>query len=153
MAKYRAIYGGGEYLIHFKYSDALNITYVTCMYGIGIPLLFPVAALNLSLTLMGECLTTAFYASQPPAIHDTLTKIGLILLKLAPIILLFNSYWMIGNKQIFQNLWSYIDEDTDPMPSGHYLGQFSVDWATPVGLMALFGVFILIIQGVFGSKL
>merc|ERR1712086_16645 len=102
---------------------------------------------------MSERITTAYYVRQPPAMDDTMTKNALRLLKLAPIILLFNSYWMIGNKQIFQNLWSYIDEDTDPMPSGHYLGQFSVDWATPVGLMALFGVFILIIQGVFGSKL
>jgi len=98
MAKYRAIYGGTDYLIHFKYSDALNITYITCMYGIGIPVLFPVAAMNLGLTLISERIATAYYVKLPPAMDDTMTKNTLRLLKLAPIMLLFNSYWMVGNK-------------------------------------------------------
>lgn len=97
MAKYRNVYGGEEYLIHFKYSDALNITYITSMYGLGMPLLFPIAAMNLGLTLMGERISTAYYVRQPPAMDDTMTRNTLRLLKMAPICLLCNGYWMVGN--------------------------------------------------------
>ena len=54
LAKYKEIYGGDEYLIHFKYSDVLVIVYVSCMYGLGIPLLFPIGALNLGITYISE---------------------------------------------------------------------------------------------------
>ena len=46
MANFKKVYGGGDYVIHFKYS-VLNVVYVTMMYGIGMPILFPIAALNL----------------------------------------------------------------------------------------------------------
>jgi len=115
MAKYRNVYGGDEYLIHFKYSDALNITYITAMYGMGIPLLFPIAAMNLGLTLMGERISTAYYVRQPPAMDDTMTRNTLRLLKLAPIILLCNGYWMVGNRQIFFNHFEHISDSGSSM--------------------------------------
>jgi len=40
------LYSGPEYKIHFKYSAILNTTYVTMMYGVGMPILFPIAALS-----------------------------------------------------------------------------------------------------------
>ena len=60
LAKYRAVYGGEEYLIHFKYSDVLVIIYVACTYGIGIPLLFPVASLAIAITWVNERIQTAY---------------------------------------------------------------------------------------------
>jgi hypothetical protein len=35
MQTYIDINSGPEYLIHFKYSGILNVTFVTLMYGIG----------------------------------------------------------------------------------------------------------------------
>lgn len=46
---YKFFNGGGEYMIHFKYSDALNVCFVCIMYGISMPLLFPIAAVTLKL--------------------------------------------------------------------------------------------------------
>jgi uncharacterized protein (UPF0264 family) len=46
MAALRILYSGGDYIIHFKYSGMLNIAYITMMYGLGMPALFPIAALN-----------------------------------------------------------------------------------------------------------
>jgi len=46
MAALRILYSGGDYIIHFKYSGMLNIAYITMMYGMGMPSLFPIAALN-----------------------------------------------------------------------------------------------------------
>ena len=49
LAWYKWFNGGSEYMIHFKYSDALNVCFVCMMYGLAIPLLFPVAAITLKL--------------------------------------------------------------------------------------------------------
>lgn len=35
MQTYIEIYSGPEYMIHFKYSGILNVTFITMMYGIG----------------------------------------------------------------------------------------------------------------------
>lgn len=46
MAAFKALWSGGDYVIHFKYSQVLNVTFISMMYGIGMPLLFPIAAFN-----------------------------------------------------------------------------------------------------------
>lgn len=40
------LYSGSNYILHYKYSMLLNTTYVTMMYGLAMPILFPIAALN-----------------------------------------------------------------------------------------------------------
>tara|TARA_B110000285_G_C15132589_1_gene624664 strand:- start:1010 stop:1168 length:159 start_codon:yes stop_codon:yes gene_type:complete len=46
MGSYKELWSGGEYLMHIKSSEILLVVFVTCLYGVGMPLLFPVAALN-----------------------------------------------------------------------------------------------------------
>lgn len=43
---YVDLYVGPDYVIHFKYSAILNVTFVTMMYGLGMPILFPIAAVS-----------------------------------------------------------------------------------------------------------
>lgn len=45
LQQYVELYSGPVYLIHYKYSAILNITFVTMMYGLGLPVLFPIAVL------------------------------------------------------------------------------------------------------------
>lgn len=35
MAGFKKLYGGGDYVVHAKYSGMLNVTFVTMMYGFG----------------------------------------------------------------------------------------------------------------------
>ena len=49
LAWYKFFNGGSEYMIHFKYSDAMNVVFVCLMYGLAIPILFPIAAVTLKL--------------------------------------------------------------------------------------------------------
>jgi hypothetical protein len=46
MGKYKELWSGGEFLIHIKQAEILLVVWVTCMYGVGMPLMFPIAALN-----------------------------------------------------------------------------------------------------------
>lgn len=47
MALFKKLYSGPDYQLHIKYSDCLNVVFVACLYGIGMPILFPIAALTL----------------------------------------------------------------------------------------------------------
>jgi len=111
MSRYKLIYGGPEYLIHFKYSEFLNITYITMMYGIGIPLLFPIAALALFNAYISERILLAYAVRLPPAMDNVLTKNAMSMVKMAPLFLLCNGFWMVDNKQIFRNFTQLVRND------------------------------------------
>ena len=44
--KYLDLHLGPDHIMHFKFSGILNICFVTFMYGLGLPILFPIAALS-----------------------------------------------------------------------------------------------------------
>jgi len=74
------------------------------------------------------------------------------MLKGAPLLLLFNGYWMISNRQIFSNAWSYKERSFETMKSGH-VASLEVNWATPMLLLAGAAVIIISIQLVFKDTL
>jgi len=68
------LYSGPNYIIHYKGSALLNMTYVTMMYGLGMPILFPIAALDYIIFWATERYQIAYTYQNPPALDDTLTK-------------------------------------------------------------------------------
>lgn len=48
------LYSGPEYELHLKYSTLLNFTFVTMMYGLGLPILFPIAAVAYAISWVTE---------------------------------------------------------------------------------------------------
>lgn len=42
---YKSVYLGKDMPIHFKYSDCLNITFLAMLYGLGMPIMFPMASI------------------------------------------------------------------------------------------------------------
>lgn len=73
MASFKAIWSGGEYVIHFKYSGMLNIAYVTMLYGMGMPALFPIAAVNYFNQYVAERMVVAWHMKAPATLDDQLT--------------------------------------------------------------------------------
>lgn len=67
------LYSGPNYIVHFKYSGILNVTYVTMMYGIGLPLLFPIAALSYFIFWATERYQIAYTYQLPPKMDDKMT--------------------------------------------------------------------------------
>jgi hypothetical protein len=68
------------------------------MYGVGMPILFPIAAFNFFNQWVCERLTVAYLVKQPPALDIKLTHTCISMLAYSPLFLLFNGYWMISNK-------------------------------------------------------
>jgi len=81
MATYKDLYSGKDYFIHFKYSGILNIVYITMMYGIGMPILFPIAAFNFINQYICERIVVSYAMKLPPSLDDKLTKNALEMLK------------------------------------------------------------------------
>lgn len=105
---YIDVYSGPEYMIHFKYSGMLNVTFVTMLYGMGIPILFPIAALTYFNLYTLERLATTYFYQLPPTFDDKLTKNAVKIIRFAPLVYLFFGYWMLSNKQIFTDMAKYI---------------------------------------------
>jgi len=61
MQRYIDIYSGPIYLIHFKYSGIMNITFITMMYGVGQPLLFLIAAVSFFILYTQERILVAYF--------------------------------------------------------------------------------------------
>lgn len=138
-AAFTSLYSGPDYIIHFKYSGVVNVVYVTMMYGVGMPILFPIAAVNLFTQWICERITLAHIVVLPPALDQKLTVNAISLLKWAPMLLLFNGYWMISNKQIFNNTWEFKDNAFDSMKSEHFV-FWGVNWSSPLLLISLASV-------------
>jgi len=80
MTGYKNVYKGDTYLTYIKFSYALNITFVAMMYGIGMPILFPLAAVVLIVQWVCERMTLAKDVVLPPAMGDSMINKSLNIL-------------------------------------------------------------------------
>jgi len=105
---YVDLYSGPEYFNHFKYSGILNVAFVTMLYGLGMPILFLVAAFTYFVLYSLERILVAYFYQLPPTFDDQMTKNAFRIIRWASVLHLFFGYWMLSNKQIFQNVYDFI---------------------------------------------
>jgi hypothetical protein len=120
--QYVNIQCGPQYFMHFKYSAILNICFMTMMFGVGLPILFPVAAASFGVLFCLENFMLYYVFKQPPAYDERLNDSVLANLTWAPLFMLGFGYWMLTNQQLMQ---SYTDlelkkNQEDTFLSGHY---------------------------------
>lgn len=151
MQLYIDLYSGPEYFIHFKYSGILNVTFVTMMYGVGLPILYPIAAFTYFNLYTLERLLVAYFYQLPPTFDDKMTKNAVSILRWASVLHLFFGYWMLSNKQIFQNVYSFINTTQEIMLTGHTFSTIKVDQAVPLALMGT-AILIIIFLQTFAKK-
>jgi len=153
MQQYVDIYSGPEYLIHFKYSGILNVTFVTMMYGLGIPILFPIAAWTYFVLYSLERILTAYFYQLPPTFDDQMTKNALGKMRWATVFYLFFGYWMLSSKVIFNSYYNLINTTNEIMLSGHTIKSIRVDQASPLLLMGVCVFIIIVMQSFFKKTL
>lgn len=103
MGSYKAIHMGTEYSTHSRFANSLLVVYVTMLYGVGLPILFPIAALNLLNTFICERIGMVYQIRLPPMYDEAMTENFIEMLRWSPILMLVNAYWMLDNKQVFSN--------------------------------------------------
>ena len=82
----------------------LNVIFITFMFGLALPILFPAAFLYFLVFQIQEKLLVTYYYKKPPVYDEKLNKAALKILKWAPFLMVMFSYWALGNKQIFSNV-------------------------------------------------
>lgn len=75
----------------------LTVTFVSLMYGMGLPILFPIAAFNYFNQWVCERIIVAYYMKLPPAIDNKLSKTFINIVKFSPTFFLLNGFWMLDN--------------------------------------------------------
>lgn len=115
--QYISVYGGTNYLMHFKYSSILVQIFVAFMYGMFIPMLFPVATFGIANMYICEKLALTYLHKRPPMYDDSLNSRALAILKFAPIFMFMLGFWAIGNTAIFSNMSAprvFFNRSADP---------------------------------------
>jgi hypothetical protein len=116
---YYEIYSGPTFFIHYKYSSILNITFVTMMYGLGLPVLFPIAAFSLFGLYCVEKLMLYYSYRMPPMYDEKLNRNALILISYAPLLFLSFGYWMFSSHQLYANEVYYRENSSIPSITDH----------------------------------
>lgn len=84
--------------MHFKYSSIIMQVSISFMYGMQIPILFPIALFGIFNMYMNERLLLAYYYKQPPMYDMELHLESLARVRMAPILCFLLGYWSIGNR-------------------------------------------------------
>jgi len=93
---YVNLYSGPPHSMNYKYALILSTIFITFMFGLALPLLYPIAAFTfLNLYIMERTLLT-YWHPRPPMYDDKLNTKALTTLQWAPIMLCFFGYWFLG---------------------------------------------------------
>ena len=101
--RYIEIYAGPEVRFYKGYAILMNSIFVTFAFGLVIPVLFPITLLTISSLYFTEKLMFAYFYKKPPMYGNKINDGILSILKWAPSLMLFFSYWAFGNREIFFN--------------------------------------------------
>jgi hypothetical protein len=74
------------------------------MYGMMIPILYPIALFAFINLYINERLGLAYYYQQPPVYDDEFIRTIIPYMKAAPLFMFTLGYWAMGNRQLFYNL-------------------------------------------------
>ena len=89
--------------MHYKYSSIMTITFITFMYGFGMPILFPIACGSFIVLYMVEKSLLFYGYRLPPMYDERLSQDVLNKLQFGPVLYLVFGYWMVANQQLLSN--------------------------------------------------
>ena len=113
--------------MHFKYSNVLNLVFVTLTHGVALPILFPISLFGICNNYFTERILLAYYYKQPPLLDNKLNTRALLFLRYAgPMMMLSMAYWYLGNRQMFYNEYEEVEENSDEIAdANHNIWDFS----------------------------
>lgn len=126
--------------MHYKYSYILVVVFVTFTFGVGLPILFPIGFMSISLLYVTERLMIVYSYRRPIMFSTKTNRRAYSLMLTAPIMYCIFGALMFSNQQVFRN---NIDaqEDTYVFPStNHTLDQL---WNDPTpGTLYFIALFV-----------
>lgn len=97
---------GPEPELHLQYSLIFVSIFVCFLYGLALPILFPITFFMMINQYISERFLFAYFHRKPPIYGTSMNKKSLAILRFAPMMMLPFGYWQLGNRQIFFNDFS-----------------------------------------------
>jgi hypothetical protein len=151
--QYAEINSGAEHLLLEKYPRLVNIVMISMMYSFGLPIFYIITLLCLIISYILDKLIVAYYHRRPPMYDDSLNLKSAHFLKWGAFIYLAIAYWMITNRQMFENIVYPLEYQDEGGYYGHYLNtpstythQSILYWITIIT-----GILLLSFDFFFGS--
>jgi hypothetical protein len=139
--KYVDLYGGIEYVTHYKHSKIMLTMFICLIFGTGIPLLYPIALLSVLIEYLLERYLLAYYYKLPKIETQVILTDTLNVLKFAAVCSLGVNYWMMSNPQMFSNQVFPVTHVDSPENTNHSIFAFQVDHSLPSLIISLFLAF------------
>jgi hypothetical protein len=138
-------YAGPSMLFHYRYAFMMISIFTTMLFGVGIPILFPICLLNLCVQYVVDRIMTVYIYQEPPMFDSELTNTSLWFLQYAGALYLAFGFWMLSNKQIFSNEVHPIKYVGDISFTGHTIGRLNLHQASIVVLLVALCVIIYLV--------
>jgi hypothetical protein len=71
---YMDFYSGGEFMVHIRYAQMLKVMAIAMTFGMGMPILFPVAAFNFLVYWVLESYAITYQHALPPTMDNKLER-------------------------------------------------------------------------------
>lgn len=140
------MYAGPEYILYSQYSQMLVLIFVTFMYGVLMPILFPICLIGLINIIIVDNLSLTYYFRAPPNYDGKLNEKALHFLSCAPVFMFGLGYWALSNTSIFLNVAPEKVFNNRPVNPRHKLIDFDFEKNLNGGHMALVVLFGWIVR-------
>jgi hypothetical protein len=116
---YVELYSGPEFLVHVRYSTIMVSVTIALLFGAALPVLYIICGLTLLAIWIEGRISVCYFYREPPAFDDKMTTACLNILKISALWGLAFSFWILGNRQIFENYTSPLITANQIRLSGH----------------------------------
>lgn len=141
------LYAGPFPKMQLRQAGVMRDVWTAFTHGLAVPTLFPIAMLSILNNYIVEKLCFAYYYQKPPMYDNKFNIRVITILKLAPITMLMNAYWLLGNRQMFFNEVHYIEYASDTPRPGHYAFDFTKGINGALMVLAFIPIFFIVFVG------
>lgn len=136
---------GPENHLSYRYSHIVSLVFITMVFGVGIPILFPITLIAVVVQYVFERLLTVYYYSKPIMKEDIGSEASIAALKWCVLLYTFIGYWMLSSKQIFHREVASIRRRGDLENNHHSVYELKHDHSYALLLAALILLFLMIL--------
>ena len=141
---YADLYSGTENELSDKYPQMLTISFLAIFYGFGLPLIPITVLIVLVVTYIFDKITAMLYHRKPPLYDNSLNKAWIFFLRWGVFCYAAIAYWMLTNKQMFDNVIDPITCKDDIEDYHHYPNEIPKKPQQVFLLIFTIGLFIVL---------
>lgn len=143
--EYVDLHSGTHFKISSPFAKVMCMVFMCLMFGVGEPIMFPCTLIFIFTIYCFNRLLVVYWFKKPPQFDDSLAKMFISGIKYGTILYCGFAYWILTNRQMFENHVIPIETQEGVKGSEHSIWSLSFNQS----LFLYVGFFILIIYMIF----